>query len=86
MLRSNDPEATHDVVREVEYKTLVDPDTPVDAQERIKSFKYGKQLVPVSKDELESLMYAPEKSFQILGFLDSQKVVRIQGFLVQILN
>lgn len=59
----------------MEYKTTGDPDNPVALEERIKAFKYGKQLVPLSQDEEACLTYDPEKDFQILGFVDAEQVV-----------
>ena len=69
-----------------------DPDqNPVDADNQIKAFQYGKQLVPVAKEHEHVLKYrAPqegdgdftgvkldhEKQFKLLGFSDQAKVPR----------
>ncbi|CAD7704307.1 unnamed protein product [Ostreobium quekettii] len=74
--RLKDPDAEHQVKRELEYKTLSNPDQPVPPEERVRAYKYGKQKVPLSNEEQESLAYAPEKGISLLGFADKSQAPR----------
>jgi hypothetical protein len=38
--------------------------------------RYGKQLVPMSKEDAEALKYEPEKGFQVLGFVQEARIPR----------
>lgn len=72
--RLKDPDANHEVKREIEYKTLSNPDHPIPREEMVKAYKYGKQKVPLSTEEQESLSYTPDKGIWLMGFADKSQV------------
>eukprot|EP00742_Colponemidia_sp_Colp-10_P004962 GILJ01005302.1.p1 GENE.GILJ01005302.1~~GILJ01005302.1.p1 ORF type:complete len:723 (-),score=144.13 GILJ01005302.1:98-2182(-) len=49
---------------------------PIDPEQRVKGYKYGKQMVPFSKADEAVLKMEVEKGLQILGFTDKHKVPR----------
>lgn len=72
----NDPYATREVKMDVQYKNREDPDKTVPPEQRIKGFKYGPQVVPISMVEKETLKFKPEKGVKLLGFTDASNVPR----------
>lgn len=72
----NDPHATREVKMDVEYKNREDPDKTVPPEQRIKGFKYGPQVVPISTVEQETLKFKPEKGVKLLGFTDASNFPR----------
>ncbi|CAN6460269.1 unnamed protein product [Victoria cruziana] len=73
---SSDKFATHEVKMDFEYKKAEDPTKIVPPEQRIKGFRYGPQVVPISTTELELLKFKPEKSVKLLGFTNSANIKR----------
>eukprot|EP00877_Chromochloris_zofingiensis_P011925 jgi/Chrzof1/6987/Cz02g06190.t1 len=74
--RSSLPEASHVVERSTEYRAPSDPDREVPPEERVKAYRYGKQNVPIAREDAELLEYNPEKGFQLLGFVEATAIPR----------
>ncbi|EIE21724.1 hypothetical protein COCSUDRAFT_83513 [Coccomyxa subellipsoidea C-169] len=72
--KSRAADASHDVLREQEYKDASDPDATVPAEERAKAYKYGKQYVPVQAEDEAYLAYRPDRGISLMGFLDAESV------------
>ncbi|XP_060218825.1 ATP-dependent DNA helicase 2 subunit KU80 [Lycium barbarum] len=68
--------ATHEIKVDYEYKSIEDPNKVVPPEERIKGFRYGPQVVPISPAELEAVKFKPEKSVKLLGFTDASNIMR----------
>lgn len=45
-------------------------------EQRIKGYRYGPQVVPISSAELEAVKFRPEKSVKLLGFTDASNIMR----------
>ncbi|XP_058104657.1 ATP-dependent DNA helicase 2 subunit KU80 isoform X2 [Magnolia sinica] len=73
---SNDRFATHEVKVDIEYKSLENPNKVVPPEQRIKGYRYGPQVVPISSAEWEAVKFKPEKSVKLLGFTDASNVMR----------
>ncbi|XP_031483771.1 ATP-dependent DNA helicase 2 subunit KU80 [Nymphaea colorata] len=73
---SSDKLATHEVKMDFEYKRAEDPTKIVPPEQRIKGFRYGPQVVPISSTELELLKFKPEKGVKLLGFTNSSNIKR----------
>ncbi|WCJ22843.1 ATP-dependent DNA helicase 2 subunit KU80 [Euphorbia peplus] len=71
-----DKYATHEVKVEFEYKSIEDPSKVVPPDQRIKGYRYGPQVVPISSTEWDSVKFKPEKSVKLLGFTDASNVLR----------
>lgn len=50
--------------------------TPIDAENKIKGYYYGKQLVPIPEFLEEKLKYKSEKCMKLLGFAEKRSVPR----------
>lgn len=50
--------------------------TPVNPEQKIKGYQYGKQLVPVSQVDEKLLMHEEEKSMKLLGFAKKSQIPR----------
>ncbi|XP_027335253.1 ATP-dependent DNA helicase 2 subunit KU80 isoform X2 [Abrus precatorius] len=74
----NDKYATHEVKVDYEYKSSEDHDKVVPPDQRIKGYRYGPQIVPISSAEWEAVKFKPEKGVKLLGFTDSSNVLRHQ--------
>jgi ATP-dependent DNA helicase 2 subunit 2 len=72
----SDKFASHEVKVDYEYKSILEPDTVVPPDQRIKGYLYGPQVVPISSAEWETLKFKPEKG--VLGFADRSSVLRYQ--------
>ncbi|XP_020219252.1 ATP-dependent DNA helicase 2 subunit KU80 isoform X1 [Cajanus cajan] len=72
----NDKHATRDVKVDYEYKSSEDPDKVVPPDRRIKGYPYGPQIVPISSAEWEAVKFKPEKGVKLLGFTESNNVLR----------
>ncbi|KAJ1440679.1 SPOC-like, C-terminal domain superfamily [Sesbania bispinosa] len=72
----NDKSATHEVKVDYEYKSSEDPDKVVPPDQRIKGYRYGPQIIPISSAEWEAVKFKPEKGVKLLGFTDSSNVFR----------
>ncbi|KAL2553001.1 ATP-dependent DNA helicase 2 subunit KU80 [Forsythia ovata] len=68
--------ATHEIKVDYEYKSVEDPNKSVPPEQRIKGYRYGPQVVPISSAELEAFKFKPEKSVKLLGFTDASNIMR----------
>ncbi|XP_009604926.1 ATP-dependent DNA helicase 2 subunit KU80 [Nicotiana tomentosiformis] len=68
--------ATHEIKVDYEYKSIEDPNKVVPPEQRIKGFRYGPQVVPISSAEWEAVKFKPEKSVKLLGFTDASNIMR----------
>lgn len=72
----NDKFATHELKIDYEYKNTEDFDKVVPPEQRIKGYRYGPQVVPISSAEWEAVKFTPEKSVKLLGFTDASNIMR----------
>ncbi|KAM0920134.1 hypothetical protein ACQ4PT_007775 [Festuca glaucescens] len=72
----SDKFASHEVKVDYEYKSILEPDTVVPPDQRIKGYLYGPQVVPISSAEWEAVKFKPEKGVKLLGFADRSSVPR----------
>lgn len=70
------PHISHEVKMDIEYKSTEDPDRTVPPEQRSKAYRYGPQLVPVSKEVEEALKLKTEKGVKLIGFTDALNVLR----------
>ncbi|KAL9385590.1 hypothetical protein Peur_022600 [Populus x canadensis] len=68
--------ATHEVKVDYEYKSVEDPNKVVPPEQRIKGYRYGPQVVPISSAEWDAVKFKPEKSVKLLGFTDASNIMR----------
>lgn len=68
--------ASHEIKVEYEYKKVDDPSKVVPPEQRIKGYRYGPQVVPISEAEWEAVKFKPEKSVKLLGFTDASNIMR----------
>lgn len=68
--------ATHEVKVDYEYKSIEDPNRVVPPEQRIKGYRYGPQVVPISSAELEAVKFKPDKSVKLLGFTNASNIMR----------
>ncbi|XP_009399523.2 ATP-dependent DNA helicase 2 subunit KU80 isoform X1 [Musa acuminata AAA Group] len=73
---ASDKFATHEVKVDFEYKSSQDPDKVVPPEQRIKGYRYGPQVVPISSAEWEAVKFKPEKGVKLLGFTDASNILR----------
>ncbi|XP_062091522.1 ATP-dependent DNA helicase 2 subunit KU80 [Humulus lupulus] len=73
---STDKFATHEVKVDFEYKRVEDPSKVVPPEQRIKGYRYGPQVVPISSAEWDAVKFKPEKSVKVLGFTDAGNIMR----------
>lgn len=71
-----DKYATHEVKVDFEYKSMEDTDKIVPPEQRIKGYRYGPQVVPISSAEWDAVKFKPEKSVKLLGFTDASNIMR----------
>ncbi|EEF50392.1 ATP-dependent DNA helicase 2 subunit KU80 [Ricinus communis] len=71
-----DKYATHEVKVDYEYKSVEDPNKVVPPDQRIKGYRYGPQVIPISSAELDAVKFKPEKSVKLLGFTDAANILR----------
>lgn len=71
---ATDKFATHEVKVDYEYKSLDNKVVP--PEQRIKGYRYGPQVIPISSDVLEAFKFKPEKGVKLLGFTDSTEILR----------
>lgn len=70
-------EGTNAIIRDPIYYLQEDPNmTPIDLEQVVKGYQYGKQIVPLSKIHLEQMDLKAEKGMKLLGFVDSHKIPR----------
>ncbi|PIA58751.1 hypothetical protein AQUCO_00500594v1 [Aquilegia coerulea] len=68
--------ATHGVKVNVEYKGAENTNKAVPPQQRIKGYRYGPQVVPISSAEVEAMKFKPDKSVKLLGFTNATNIMR----------
>lgn len=68
--------ATHEVKIDFEYRNVEDPKKVVPPEQRIKGYRYGPQIIPISSAELDAVKFKPEKSVKLLGFTDASNILR----------
>ncbi|KAL6768216.1 KU80 [Auxenochlorella protothecoides x Auxenochlorella symbiontica] len=75
---STDPAASHGLTLAREYRVAEEGDAgeEVAQEERVKVYRYGKQLVPVSSEEERYLKYAVSRGLSLLGFVDAASIPR----------
>ena len=73
---STDKFATHEIKVDYEYKSVQDPSKVVPPEQRIKGYRYGPQVIPISSAELEAVKFRPEKSVKLLGFTNASYIMR----------
>ncbi|KAK9143693.1 hypothetical protein Syun_013093 [Stephania yunnanensis] len=73
---STDKFATHEIKVDYEYKMADDTVKVVPPEQRIKGYRYGPQVVPISSAELEAIKFKPEKSVKLLGFTSVSNILR----------
>ncbi|XP_068650378.1 ATP-dependent DNA helicase 2 subunit KU80 isoform X2 [Aristolochia californica] len=72
----SDKYATHEIKVDYEYKNLEDSSKVVSPEQRIKGYRYGPQVVPISSAEWEAVKFKPEKSVKLLGFTNASNIMR----------
>ncbi|XP_038898554.1 ATP-dependent DNA helicase 2 subunit KU80 [Benincasa hispida] len=68
--------ATHEVKVDYEYKSVEEPSKVVPPEHRIKGYRYGPQVVPISTAEWDAVKFKPEKSVKLLGFTNASNIMR----------
>ncbi|KAL7233500.1 hypothetical protein ACSBR1_017175 [Camellia fascicularis] len=68
--------ATHEIKVDYEYKSIEDSGKIVPPEQRIKGYRYGPQVVPISSAEWDAVKFKPEKSVKLLGFTDVSNIMR----------
>lgn len=68
--------ATHEIKVDYEYKSVENPGKVVPPEQRIKGYRYGPQVIPISSEEWEAVKFKPEKSVKLLGFTDASHILR----------
>ncbi|KAK4411285.1 ATP-dependent DNA helicase 2 subunit KU80 [Sesamum angolense] len=68
--------ATHEIKVDYEYKSIEDPNRVVPPEQRIKGYRYGPQVVPISSAEWEAVKFKPEKGVKLLGFTGASNIMR----------
>ncbi|PWA51740.1 Ku70/Ku80 beta-barrel domain-containing protein [Artemisia annua] len=68
--------ATHEIKLDYDYKSVQDPNKVVPPEQRIKGYKYGPQVIPISSDVFEAVKFKPEKGVKLLGFTNAQNIRR----------
>lgn len=73
---TSDKYATHEVKVDFEYKIIEDPDKIVPPEQRIKGYRYGPQVVPISAAEWEAVNFKAIKGVKLLGFTKASNIPR----------
>ncbi|GJU41180.1 ATP-dependent DNA helicase 2 subunit KU80 [Tanacetum coccineum] len=68
--------ATHEIKLDYDYKSVQDPNKFVPPEQRIKGYKYGPQVIPISSDVIEAVKFKPEKGVKLLGFTNAANIRR----------
>ncbi|XP_008438156.2 ATP-dependent DNA helicase 2 subunit KU80 [Cucumis melo] len=68
--------ATHEVKVDYEYKSAEEPSKVVPPEHRIKGYRYGPQVVPISTAEWDAVKFKTEKSVKLLGFTNASNIMR----------
>ncbi|KAM7260780.1 hypothetical protein ACFE04_026255 [Oxalis oulophora] len=59
--------AKHEVKVDYEYRVEEDPSKFVPPEERIKGYRYGPHVIPISSEELDAVKFKPDKGVKLLG-------------------
>ncbi|GBG79817.1 hypothetical protein CBR_g30081 [Chara braunii] len=73
-----DTTASHTVTHSKEYVNKENPGVVVPPEEVRKAYKYGPQIIPVDKEDEETLVLHSEKGVKVIGFTDAASVPRHQ--------
>ncbi|KFK36112.1 hypothetical protein AALP_AA4G079700 [Arabis alpina] len=68
--------AKHEVKIDYDYKVTAESSEVLAPEERIKGFRYGPQVVPISPEEMETLKFKPDKGMKLLGFTEASNILR----------
>lgn len=68
--------AKHEVKIDYDYKVTADSTQVIAPEERIKGFRYGPQVIPISPDHMEALKFKTEKGMKLLGFTKASNILR----------
>jgi ATP-dependent DNA helicase 2 subunit 2 len=69
-------DGTMKVNTERTYYSIDNPDEEVDKDQRVKSYRYGRNFVPISDVDEQAMKYKSDKCLTILGFSDQSAVPR----------
>lgn len=72
----SDRYATHEIKTDFEYKSFENPNKVVPPEQRIKGYRYGPHVIPISSAEWEAVKFKPEKSVKLLGFTNASNIRR----------
>lgn len=72
----SDKFATHEFKVDHEYKSMENIDKVVPPEQRIRGYRYGPEVVPISSAVWEAVKFKPDKSVKLLGFTDSSNIMR----------
>lgn len=72
----SDKFATHEIKVDYLHKCFDDPNKVVPPEQRIKGYRYGPQVIPISSDEWDTVKFKPEKGVKLLGFTDASNIMR----------
>ncbi|CAF2106280.1 unnamed protein product [Brassica napus] len=72
----SDKFAKHEVKIDYDYKVTAETSEVLAPEERIKGFRYGPHVIPISPDEMETLKFKTEKGMKLLGFTDASNILR----------
>ena len=73
---ASDKYATHEIKIDYEYKSVQDSSKVVPPEQRIKGYRYGPQVIPISSAEFEAVKFKPEKGVKLLGFTNASNIMR----------
>lgn len=59
-----------------EYKNVENSGKVVPPEQRIKGYRYGPQVVPISSAEWDAVKFKTEKGVKLLGFTNASNVMR----------
>ncbi|CAA0842662.1 ATP-dependent DNA helicase 2 subunit KU80 [Striga hermonthica] len=68
--------ATHEIKVDYEYKCIDNPGRVIPPEQRIRGYRYGPQVIPISSAELDAVKFKPEKGVKLLGFTKASNVMR----------
>ncbi|GER51838.1 ATP-dependent DNA helicase 2 subunit ku80 [Striga asiatica] len=58
-----------------EYKYIDDPGRVTPAEQWIRGYWYGPQVIPISSAELDAVKFKPENGLKLLGFMEASNVM-----------
>uniref|UniRef100_A0A2P2KE06 ATP-dependent DNA helicase 2 subunit KU80 n=1 Tax=Rhizophora mucronata TaxID=61149 RepID=A0A2P2KE06_RHIMU len=68
--------ATHEVKVDYEYKSMEDSSKVIPPEQRIKGYRYGPQVVPISSAVWDAVRFKPDKGVKLLGFTNASNILR----------